>query len=214
MKLSEYTFRDLYKQCVIIKHRSFESAKEAFLEHYSYTPPKNMNAILCLCYIDSTCGMSFHFLTFADFETGEVDFLCYRSEVENNVMLITRYDENIEAKIYKGDMSVFDERLKLIDKHYHNDVKVLPTRNIKEIDHLRYNINPDDIRVLLRKEGLQIEQVWVRLTEIENGNLTGILLNEPNSDFGVNANDRVHVQITTRGNDIYAICLLPNKTNG
>ena len=208
MKLSDCNFRDLYRKCVILK-TNFEHAKEMFWEHFSYAPPANMNAILCLCYIDSIAGMSFDFLTFANFENGEIDFSGYRNELEGNIMLIIRYDNDFEAKIYTGDASVFSDRVKMIDESYHCDEKVLPTRNIKEIDHLRYIQNPDDIGVLLLKDGLQTEQVWVRLSGIENGNLAGLLLNEPNSDFGVHMNDRVNVQVTTRGNDVYALCLLP-----
>ena len=209
MKLLNYNFRDLYKQCVVLKNKwMFDGAKK-MLSDYSYAGSSDMNATLCFGYIDSQAGMSFNFLCFANFETGKIDEKSYEKQLSEKIMLRSRYDAEIEIKPYLGDISVFDERIKMIDEGYHKNEKVLPTRNIKEIDHLRHNIFPDDILVLLKKEGFQIEQVWIRLSGIENGNLVGILLNEPNSDFGVYANQLVHAQIIAKGTDIYVVCLLP-----
>jgi len=211
MKLSEFSFRDLYRQCVILKGKiAFDTAKE-ILEKYSYNIPAKVDSVLCYCYIDAQAGMSFEFLCFACFDKSGPDFKSYEKLFEEKISLFYRYRtvQDDDIKFFSHDVSVFIERCAMIDEGYHCDENVLPTRNIKEIDHLRYIQNPDDIGVLLRKDGLQMEQVWVRLTGIENGNLTGTLLNEPNSDFGIHMNDRVHVQVTTRGNDVYALCLLP-----
>ena len=211
MKLSECSFRDLYKQCVILKgERVLDTAKE-MLEKYSYELPTKLDSVLCYCYIDAHAGMSFDFLCFACFATGEADIKSYEKLLSEKIRLFYRYGavQDDEVEFFINDVSVFIERIAMIDEGYHRDEKVLPTRNIKGIDHLRYIQNPDDIGVLLRKDGLQMEQVWVRLTGIENGNLAGVLLNEPNSDFGVHTGDIVHVQVTTRGNEVYALCLLP-----
>ena len=210
MKLSECSFRGLYRQCIILKgKRTLDTAKE-MLEKHLYELPINMDSVLCYCYIDAYAGMSFDFLCLAYFDTGEPDFKSYEKLLAEKIRLFYRYGavQDDEIKFFLSDVSVFNRRSAMIDEGYHRDEKVLPTRTIKEIDHLRYIQNPDDIGVLLRKDGLQTEQVWVRLSGVENGNLAGLLLNEPNSDFGVHTGDTVHVQVTTRGNEVYALCLL------
>jgi len=184
----------------------FKSAVD-MMEKYSYALAPNWNAVLCYCYIDSSAGMSFHFLGFANYDDNDIDVDSYEKQLAEKIVLLFRYKDDAEIKPYSKETSMFNERAKMVDDGYHRDERVLPTRNIAQIDHLRHNSCPDDIKVLLRKEGLQIEQVWVRLAGIENGNLTGVLLNEPNSDFGVHSGDIVCVQVTSRGDDVYAICL-------
>ena len=208
MKLLEMSFRDLYKQCVILKGTNALSVATDILKECSYTLAPLWDAVLCYCYIDSDAGMSFHFLCLADFENGEVDFDSYEKLLSEKKALIYRYDEEYEIRSYLGDTSVFLERVRMVDKGYHGNEQVLPTRNISVIDHLRYGRHPDDIQALLRKNCLQIEQVWVRLTGIEDGNLVGTLLNEPNNDFGIHRGNVVHVQVTKGGGKVYAVCLL------
>ena len=209
MKLTELKFNDLYGRCVIIKNDKALSAATDMMKDYSYTVAPNWDAVLCYCYIDSMAGMSFHFLCFAEFGTSEVDFACYEKLLSERIVLMYRYNDEYEATTYIKDTDGFSERIKMVNDGYHRNERVLPTRNIRQIDHLRYSSHPDDIQVILRKSGLQIEQVWVRLTGIENGNLEGTLLNEPNADFGVHSGNIVQVQVTQRGNDIYAVCLIP-----
>ena len=73
MKLSDYSFRDIYRKCVILKGEWIFSGAEKMLNRFSYTAPTGMDAALCFCYIDSEVGMSFHFLCFANFRTEDID---------------------------------------------------------------------------------------------------------------------------------------------
>jgi uncharacterized protein YegJ (DUF2314 family) len=93
----------------------------------------------------------------------------------------------------------------MVDEGYHGDKKVLPTRDIFEIDHLRNSCFPDDIQVLLRKDGLETECPWVRLREIKDKIVYGVLLNEPHKDFGVHANDEVMIKLGSLENKVYAV---------
>jgi len=213
MKLSKCNFRDLYKQCILIKGISTFEKTKYVLEKHSFTPPAKADSILCYCYIDADAGMSFDFICPAFFEIGEPDFESYEKLHEVNIRLFYRYGavQDDDIKIFSQDVSVFDKQCKRIDEWYHRDEKVLLTRNIKEIDHLRFLESPDDIMIELRKDGLLTEMVWARLSGIESGNLAGVLLNEPHSDFGIHIGDIVHVQITIRGNETFALCLLPKQ---
>lgn len=53
------------------------------------------------------------------------------------------------------------------------------TRKLTFLDSLRSLDYPDDIQVLLRQKGIQIEQVWVKCFAYTEDELFGKLLNEP-----------------------------------
>lgn len=44
---------------------------------------------------------------------------------------------------------------------------------------------PDDIQIVLFQKGMQPEQVWVKCCSFTDNKLYGMLLNEPDQDFGV-----------------------------
>lgn len=206
MKLSEFNFRDLYRQCVILRGEWVYSGAVKMLADYSYIVPPGLDAALCFCYIDSEAGMSFHFLCLANFETGEIDEKSYEKILEEKTLLTFRANPDFEIKVYLNDVALFAFRINMVDEIYHNDKRILPTRDIIEIDHLRNNCFPDDIQVLLRKEGLETEVPWVRLFEIKNRKIYGLLLNEPfERDFGIHANDRVRVKLGTHENKVFAV---------
>ena len=205
MKFSECSFRDLYRQCVILKGKRIYSSAEKMLADYSYISPQGMNASLCFCYVDSDAGMSFHFLCLANYETGEIDKDSYDKTLEANTFQIFRADPELEICLYSEDVSPFAYRIDMVDTSYHGDKKVLPTRGIIEIDHLRNSRFPDDILVLLRKDGMETERPWVRLREIKYNKVYGVLLNEPHKDFGVHANDEVLIKLGTYENKVYAV---------
>jgi hypothetical protein len=64
---------------------------------------------------------------------------------------------------------------------------------VKDIDHLREKDYPDDILVIIYREGLNPEKLWVRLFKIDNGMLFGKLLNEPFGDLGMHYNDAIRI---------------------
>ena len=205
MKLSECNFRDLYKQCVILKGEWIYTGAVKMLADYAYTAPPGMDAVLCFCYIDSNAGMSFHFLCLANFETGEIDENSYDKILEARSVLMFRANPDYEICLYSKDVSLFTYRMDMVDEGYHGDKSVLPTRDIIEIDHLRNSCYPDDIQVLLRKDGLETECPWVRLRKIKDNEVYGVLLNEPFKNFGVHANDEVLIKLGTHENKAYAV---------
>jgi len=67
---------------------------------------------------------------------------------------------------------------------------------------------PDDVMILLPPfDGRQPEQVWLRVEEYtpENKMVEGILLNQPNQNFGVNKNERIIALYTPIANQPYLI---------
>jgi len=201
MKFSECNFRNLYKQYILINQDYvFNGAVDVLLKQ-EYTSPLSMNAALCFCYIDPEAGMSFHFLCLANFESGEVDIESYNKMINGESVLLFRANPDFNLKFYTGEISHFTSRTEMIDKCYHHDEGVLPTRNITSIDNIRNAIFPDDILVFLIKDGLEPERPWVRLKKIEDGKICGILLNEPFKEFGVHANEYVKLDVLLRDDE-------------
>ena len=120
-----------------------------------------------------------------------------------------RANPDFEIRIYSQDVSGFSFRTNMVDETYHGNKEVLPTRDIVEIDPLRNTCFPDDIQVLLQKDGVKSECPWVRLCGINDRRLFGILLNEPFSNFGIHMNDRVQVDLINHENNTFAIVSVP-----
>jgi hypothetical protein len=64
-------------------------------------------------------------------------------------------------------------------------------RDLGFLDHFRYYSHPDDLEVILVKENLEPEQVWVRALRIVGNKITGKLLLTPDQDFGVKEGDKI-----------------------
>ena len=58
-------------------------------------------------------------------------------------------------------------------------------RRFAFLDEVRSIDYPDDIQVILVKEGLNPEQVWAKCWAFTEKELFAKMLNEPNQDFGV-----------------------------
>jgi hypothetical protein len=206
MLLQDCSFRDLYEQIVFIRGgKLVDGLKEGFLEIQDYVTSADVDSCLSYCYIDSQAGISFHFLCFANYDNESIDMNSYNAQVSNKSMNLFRYEPVYEVKEYTGDASVFIDRIIMVNTGYHDNKNVLPTRDISDIDHLRHKNCPDDIKVLLRKDGLEAECPWVRLIEIRDGKLYGQLLNEPFEDYGVHSGDTIQIVLGTFENQVYAV---------
>lgn len=60
------------------------------------------------------------------------------------------------------------------------------SRSFEFLDKLRDLQHPDDVKVILMKDGLKPEEVWVRLTGLGDHVLIGTMLNQPYQDYGIN----------------------------
>ncbi|WP_165062078.1 hypothetical protein [Adlercreutzia sp. ZJ154] len=77
-----------------------------------------------------------------------------------------------------------------MDKTYEpDDNATLKLREAEFLDPIRRPLYPDDVRALLLKEGMSAEFVWLRLCDLKDDSVFGKLLNEPEQDFGVHADD-------------------------
>lgn len=66
------------------------------------------------------------------------------------------------------------------------------TRYLQFLDPLRNEHHPDDVRVILYRDGFQNEECWVRITGTGDHWLTGKLLNEPTQEFQCHLGDTIN----------------------
>ena len=79
--------------------------------------------------------------------------------------------------------------LKKLLSIFETNEAVVATRDVEELDPFRNREYPDDVQVYVAAKGMQIELVWVRLYGLQDNEITGILLNEPDQDFGIHERD-------------------------
>lgn len=105
--------------------------------------------------------------------------------------------ENLAEVVYKfadyGDSHLYEQFKAKIDRLSAYDVNenVAKTRTMAFLDEFRYTYSYDDVKVVLYKEGLELEGVWVKIETFDKGIFKGTLMNKPKQDFGVNIGDQI-----------------------
>lgn len=163
--------RELIKDCP-------EAAKSSHAVAYGYIDPKK-GLMLEILGGGKQAPKYFYFkepyegkrITISVSEVADVEFVFF-PELENR--FYKKYAPRIEA-LKKYDVSENLEK----------------SRKFDFLDGLRDPIRPDDIKVTFVKEGLEPEDVMVRLTDLGDHFFIGKVLKQPKQDFGRNKGDEV-----------------------
>lgn len=145
------------------------------------------DGLLLYGYIDEAAGLSFHVLCSANIRNNTLKY----GRLQNDTRVIIRKEQLNDSKYLSMnfcelDYSVFKKITEQIDKGYQcTNKSTEEMRDFKFLDSMRHIDFPDDIQVLLIKDNLKIEQVWVKCWEYTEDELFGKLLNEPEQDFGI-----------------------------
>ena len=75
--------------------------------------------------------------------------------------------------------------------HYDANEDIEKTREMSFLDSCRHEFYIDDVRVFLVKEGLKPEGCWTRISGLGDHFFKGILLNEPDQDFGYHEGEEI-----------------------
>ena len=152
-----------------------------------------LNSSLVYGYIDKSAGFSYKVLGLTYYDEGDYTLVWPNDEVGLTVRAECFHNFEIIPIENKALEKRFSTMLKITNECYstEEDNKL---RSITRLDKFRHEDYPDDIKVILFKEGMKPEQVWMRTTEYlkENENLLFLraeLLNQPYENFGVNLGD-------------------------
>lgn len=188
MNYAQLGFRAFYNHFVIVpigdaiieSLKDFPESKEAF-------------GVLVYGYYDRESGLSLEMLGFV-FTENEKSWVETPSE---NIRVTFRIDsvENEEC-IFLGDedgglANQFKEHLAILKETFEvsNEIEIM--RQMSFLDQCRHQYFIDDILVRFVKESMTSEGCWVRVTGLKDMYFMGILLNEPDQDFGVHKGDEV-----------------------
>ena len=190
-------FREVEKKlCIIVDEQTTK-----FL-----APEMDANALLCMGYVDHEAGLTYEVLAVASYCDGD-----YSVEWEAKDVSMKIRAEATEGKIIMPIenmvlMNKFRFKIDLLETYYGNE-EFLKCRKIKEIDEFRHPDFPDDVLLILPKEGNKPEKIWGRTVSFkgDDGEMIRLnvrLLNEPFEDFGVHWNDTIEcVSLLNRENE-------------
>lgn len=163
--------RELIRECP-------DAAKASHAVMYGYIDPKDGLMLEVLC----AGKQAPKYFYFRDTYQGKRVSI-QASKVENVEFM---FFPDLAPRFYKQVLP----RIELL-KEYEASEKLEDTRKMDFLDSLRSLQYPDDVKVVLRKDGLKPEEVWVSLTEPGEHELLGTLLNQPFQNYGVNKGDTI-----------------------
>ena len=185
MKLSETGFRGVYKQFCIFP---IEVAKGLVDQYQGY---QKASHILCYGYIDREAGLTLEVLCCCNAKDGKASFYPGNDEVSMKKRISTEDDTEYYIINDAEDLkNTFKSKIDMVNS-YDADEDVEKTREMGFLDGLRDPSCIDDVQVHLFKEGNGIEVCWVRITGLLEHSFIGVLLNEPNQDFGYHAGEEI-----------------------
>jgi len=199
------SLQDYYMKLVLIEHAP---NREAAIKSFDYVAPEDSspNAIIGIPYIDEFAGLSVYCCALADFKTRSI--LALLKKDYQFAVSAKGLEERLVALLSEEDYGAIDFKKRTIDlfECYGTSSERELTRKIPEINSLRNFEHPDDILVVLRKEGIAPEGVWMKIDSIDEGKVfNATLLNEPYSDYGIHVGDSCRVSLEKNGMGIIAI---------
>ena len=163
------------------------------------------NAVLAYGYIDRTAGLSLKSLCSVHYlSDGTYDL----NKEPPSGSLTIRYGSGDGPMIPVPRDSRFDQfdfMIEIVHKCYSLQEGIEKTRNIAALDPFRHPQHPDDVQVHLEQDDFDREVVWVRLTDVHESELQGILLNEPNQNFGCHVQDLLKMEYDEINSRLIAI---------
>lgn len=183
------SFREVYKRIRAFNMKNDE--KEVFKTFPNY---KNANCFIGYGYIDHMAGFTEEVLCLAKIENEKIEIFEGNTEETLKMRMDTKDIEGYFSndQLEKDLKKTFKEMIKIIDTNYENkELKAL--REDEVFDEFRHSEYIDDVLVCFHKDGLKDEHCWVRLEKTSPKGCVGILLNEPNQDFGIHEGNEVMV---------------------
>lgn len=158
-------------------------------------PDVEANALLCMGYIDHTAGLTYEALALANYCDGDYSIVWEAKDVSLKIRAESTNGKIIMPIENKVLYNKFKWRIELLENYY-GDANVLECRDIQELDNFRHPDFPDDLAVIIVKEGLKPETIWVRANRVTTYNaevilFKGELLNEPYADFGIHIGQEI-----------------------
>jgi hypothetical protein len=200
-----HNFRNFYHRICFVKSEKLVR----ICEMAGFDRTERNNGMILYGYIDRGHGLSFLAICCANIAAdGSIE----NAQLAHNISLRISPDNIQDAEFFDvmetncdvTDFLPFIERQMYFED---NSLQLDLMRRSTDLDPLRHPEFPDDIRVVLYKEGMDPEQVWVRCSAALNdsGLWVGKLLNEPFKDYGCHDGDEIIFQYVI-SNELVPFC--------
>lgn len=182
MKYREEGFRPLYKNfCVFPMNKVIKNALK------DEKGIDEADGVMVYGYIDHLAGNTVEFIALTrHIDDEKYAFIKLPDDARFFARAENLADEEFEFLDY-GNSHLY-ERFKLkIDRLSFYDLSedIVKSRSMTFLDEFRYENSFDDVKVILYKEGLELEGVWVKIESLGKGRIIGTIMNTPKQDFGV-----------------------------
>lgn len=177
-KIEEFSFRNLYHQYLLIL------ADEVWLRTFApeFQRIEGDNALLVYGYVDHHAGLTFEVLCYAKrHPDGRTELRPGNAKATSKI----RYNgvRGVLAPIdFDVTMTEFRDKINMVKEGYRTSDDVEIIRDYKKIDENRHPQFPDDVLAYLVIPNEKPEKIWVRTEKVVDGQIVGMLLNQPYSD--------------------------------
>ena len=191
MYYKETGFRGWYRRFV-----AFPMKDEYKLPMINYPQIEKANCLLAYGYIDREAGLTLEVLA-TGFEQEErctffdpperARFSLSGERMENEeFLLMDDRDKRLSSR--------YGKKLAGLQK-YAAGGEIEKTREMRFLDDSRHPFFPDDVQVYLMRQGLKPEPCWTRISGLAENWIKGVLLNEPEQDFGCHQGEEVAINL-------------------
>lgn len=191
MYYKETGFRGWYRRFV-----AFPMKDEYKLPMINYPHIEKANCLLAYGYIDREAGLTLEVLA-TGFEQEErctffdpperARFSLPGERMENEeFLLMDDRDKRLSNR--------YGKKLAGLQK-YTAGGEIEKTREMRFLDDSRHPFFPDDVQVYLMRQGLKPEPCWTRISGLAENWIKGVLLNEPEQDFGCHQGEEIAINL-------------------
>ena len=187
MTYKEKGFRPFYHHFVAIP---VKDSLEASLQ--DFPGAEIANYILAYGYIDQERGLTLEVLASAQKTSKGFRFADTNESIRSFIRIgAVEEDEFFFFPDENGDLAErYANKIELLH-HYDAPEEVEKTREMLFLDGCRDTYCIDDVLVYLTKDGLKPEGCWVRINGLGDHWIMGILLNEPDQNFGYHEGEQI-----------------------
>lgn len=188
MKYKDHGFRPLYKNFCIYPMN--QVLKNALKDEKGID---EADGVMVYGYIDHVAGNTVEFIALTKrMDDEKYSFI----KLPDDARFFARVENLAEEEfqfVERGDGHLYEKFKFKIDRlaFYDMNEDMVKSRTLTFLDEFRYPYSYDDVKVILYKEGLELEGVWVKIESLGKGTITGTVMNEPKQDFGVSTGSRI-----------------------
>ena len=205
MKLKDKSFRELEKQYIYLAVPEIARQLAAF-----FADAEQATGVLCYCYLDYKQGLQFAVLCCAMFDAETRSLKLLAGNAAQSITLPYASVSEAEAAVVPAALprlAEFKAKVDAVQARCNASADIEKTRQLTTLDHLRSAERPDDVLVRL-VHGESVEEVIVRLAGVNELQLYGTLMSEPQGDFGVHAGDSLSFYLVKNAQGIMCLALV------